>query len=131
MSTRSTIAVQNENGSVSVVYCHFDGYLSGVGRTLAEHYTDREQVQSLLAWGDISALDQDIGRSVFYRRDRGESDTEARTFNTFEEYVAAGQWHEYNYFFSNGAWYVRSRAINDTFVLLTEAFEIAAASMAE
>jgi hypothetical protein len=85
----------------------------------------------LLAWGDISSLWEDIGSTVFYRRDRGESDTEARRFFTVEEYTTSGQWHEYNYFFSNGAWYVRARAINDKFVLLTEAVAIAAASIVE
>jgi hypothetical protein len=30
MSTRSRIAIENQNGSVTSVYCHFDGYISGV-----------------------------------------------------------------------------------------------------
>ena len=35
MSTRSNIGIINEDGSVRVVYCHFDGYLTGgVGEQL-------------------------------------------------------------------------------------------------
>jgi hypothetical protein len=37
MSTRSRIAIENQNGSVTSVYCHFDGYISGVGKTLEKH----------------------------------------------------------------------------------------------
>jgi hypothetical protein len=39
MSTRSRIAIENQNGSVTSIYCHFDGYISGVGKTLKECYT--------------------------------------------------------------------------------------------
>jgi hypothetical protein len=39
MSTRSRIAIENQNGSVTSIYCHFDGYISGVGKTIKRIYT--------------------------------------------------------------------------------------------
>lgn len=38
MSTRSAIIRKTEDGSYEGIYCHFDGYLAGVGKTLQEHY---------------------------------------------------------------------------------------------
>ena len=43
MSTRSSIAVQNPDGTVAAVYCHFDGYLEGVGFELAAGYQGRHR----------------------------------------------------------------------------------------
>jgi len=34
MATRSRIAIENQDGTVTSIYCHFDGYLSGVGKLL-------------------------------------------------------------------------------------------------
>jgi hypothetical protein len=52
MSTRSRIAIENQNGSVTSVYCHFDGYISGVGAVLQKHYTNRSKVEQLIALGE-------------------------------------------------------------------------------
>jgi len=37
MATRSNIAIENQDGTVSAIYCHFDGYIDGVGEILYEH----------------------------------------------------------------------------------------------
>ncbi len=39
MATRSLIGVNLNNGITKTVYCHWDGYPSGVGQTLMENYT--------------------------------------------------------------------------------------------
>jgi len=72
MSTRSRIAIENQNGSVTSVYCHFDGYISGVGKTLEKHYTDRSVVEELIELGDISTLGESTEDTVAYCRNRGE-----------------------------------------------------------
>jgi len=85
MSTRSRIVIQIEENVYRSVYCHFDGYVDGVGHTLLEHYRDVEKVKSLIELGGISVLGKDIdcpeghdfenqvvGKTVFYCRDRGE-----------------------------------------------------------
>jgi hypothetical protein len=71
MSTRSRIAIENESGIVNSIYCHFDGYVSGVGKTLFNHY-DKEKLQKLIELGDISSLGESTIDTVAYCRDRGE-----------------------------------------------------------
>jgi hypothetical protein len=84
MATRSTIAKLNPDGTVTSIYCHWDGYPDGVGATLLEHYTDSAKVDQLLALGDLSILDNEIGEkqdfdnrtkgwTLAYGRDRGET----------------------------------------------------------
>ena len=55
MATRSLITLDN-TGVFTTIYCHWDGYLSGVGRSLLENYTDINDVEELLDLGDLSTL---------------------------------------------------------------------------
>jgi hypothetical protein len=71
MSTRSRIAIENQNGSVTSIYCHFDGYLDGVGKKLFNHY-DREKTEKLIELGDISVLGESTLDTIAYHRDRNE-----------------------------------------------------------
>ncbi len=86
MSTRSIIA-STINGQTTGIYCHFDGYPSGVGATLAAHYTTPEKIAALIALGSLSVLAENVapaegqahsfdrkaeGVTVAYHRDRGE-----------------------------------------------------------
>jgi hypothetical protein len=78
MATRSRIAIENQDGTVTSIYCHFDGYLDGVGKKLFNHY-DREKTEKLMELGDISALGESILWTIAYHRDRGE-DLHFKTF---------------------------------------------------
>jgi hypothetical protein len=93
MATRSRIAIENENGTVSSVYSHWDGYPSHNGYILLTHYKDRNKVQKLIDLGSLSSLAQEVeipegvqhsfespskGITVFYGRDRGEDNVEAK-----------------------------------------------------
>ena len=60
MATRSRIGIENEDGTVSSVYCHWDGYPSNNGKILVTHYTDREKVKELIALGAISSLKENV-----------------------------------------------------------------------
>jgi hypothetical protein len=60
MSTRSRIGIQNQDGSVSSIYCHFDGYPEGVGTTLNEHYSNRQKLNMLINLGDISIFGENV-----------------------------------------------------------------------
>ena len=114
MATRSTIAKENADGTITSVYCHWDGYPEGVGYTLADHYTDPAKIDQLLALGDLSVLDAEIGDSndfdnridgicLFYGRDRGE-EVPPMTHATFEEWKAirGDSGCEYGYLWLNG-----------------------------
>jgi hypothetical protein len=69
MATRSNIGIENENGRVSAIYCHWDGYPEYNGKILKEHYSDRNKLQQLLELGDISSLKEDLDKVEAYHRD--------------------------------------------------------------
>jgi hypothetical protein len=118
MATRSRIAIEDQDGTVRSIYCHWDGYPSNNGRILFENYKTQEKVESLISLGSISSLrpevdipegvhhnfqNQDEDITVAYHRDRGEDlsimeHESADDFKTsdVEEYgylfTAAGEW---------------------------------------
>jgi hypothetical protein len=108
MATRSRIAIENQDGSVTSVYCHWDGYVDGVGRTLNQHYTTKEQVEALIALGGLSELHVTTDKTVAYHRDRDE-DFSQTPFNDVEELFEDGfsSGIEYIYCFTkDGIWLV-------------------------
>jgi hypothetical protein len=107
MATRSRIAIENQDGTVDSIYCHFDGYLRGVGKKLMEHY-DKEKLKNLIELGDISVLGESTEDTVAYHRDRGE-DLHSTHFldveGLFENGFRSGE--EYIYCLTkNGLWLV-------------------------
>jgi hypothetical protein len=96
MATRSRIAIENQDGTVKSIYCHFDGYLSSVGKTLFNHY-DKEKLEKLVELGDISVLENSTEDTVAYHRDRNE-DLNFTTFPNVEDL--------FDYGFESGIEYV-------------------------
>lgn len=129
MATRSTIGYF-ENGTLTAVYCHWDGYLSNNGALLFQNYNSMEKVKELVSLGNISSLGPVIGEkhpfdsygmsveekqkfadfTTFYGRDRGETGQQSKEFSDFdsyfEHYNACGC--EYFYVFSQGEWFYAS-----------------------
>jgi hypothetical protein len=118
MGTRSRIAIANADGTFTSIYCHWDGYPSGVGKTLRDHYKDEAKVKQLIALGDLSSLGAEIGTKHnfdnnpegecnAYKRDRREKDVDAMTSADFEVLTALTQecGGEYLYVFKGGGWY--------------------------
>lgn len=122
MSTRSRIGIQDADGTIRSIYCHFDGYLEGVGAELAESYTDPAKVEALVALGNLSSLYGEVappkgvqhsfgnpagGVTVAYARDRGEQLSIA-THADEASYLAYAKksWGEYVYLFKDGQWFV-------------------------
>lgn len=111
MSTNSYIGILNPDKSVDMIYCHWDGYPEYNGRILKQYYNTEKKVRELLALGDLSVLDKEIGEKqdfdnpdrdkgwcLAYGRDRGESDTEAqRRVNV--EHAKQGAHGDYLYIF--------------------------------
>ena len=109
MATRSTIAIQNDDGTVTGIYCHWDGYLSYNGRILKENYNTEAKVRELIALGQLSVLGETIGEKVdfnnapdgqciAYDRDRGQTGCEPATEHNWRQFINEnGQ--EYNYLF--------------------------------
>lgn len=137
MATRSSIGILNEDGTVTGIYCHWDGYISHNGNLLYQFYRDEAKVRELISLGDISSLGRDIGekhpfdnphpymsegykahaalyegQTLYYGRDRGEKDVEAKTYKDVVTFIAdAGQ--EYNYLYVNGTWFVNQYGATD------------------
>ena len=51
MSTNSVVAYLRSDGSIVSSYVHYDGYETGVGMTLLEHYNSDERDPCRFGWG--------------------------------------------------------------------------------
>ncbi len=56
MSTRSRIAFKSSHGEIFSIYCHYDGYETGVGACLIEKYNDFVNALRLCTNGNISTM---------------------------------------------------------------------------
>lgn len=119
MSTRSSIAVQAADGSIRMIYCHFDGYLEGVGTTLLENYTTLDAATALINMGDASSIGDDLDDSVFYGHDRNEDNVSAKRFTCYDEWINTANFQSYVYLFRDGQWFLLGR--RSTMVLLRDA----------
>jgi len=125
MSTRSRIAIENQNGSVTSIYCHFVGYISGVGKLKKENYTTQDKVEALIELGDISSLEMTPASTDAYHRDRCE-DLHKTSYLCVEDLFNLGfqSGIEYVYCFTkNNIWLVNkvgSNQVNDLKVALEE-----------
>jgi predicted CxxxxCH...CXXCH cytochrome family protein len=108
MSTRSRIAIENQDGTVTSIYCHFDGYTSGVGKMLEKWYTTQAKVEALIELGNISSLDMTPTSTVAYARDRGE-DLKQTLYDGVEQLYTEGFNYGINYIYcytKTGQWLV-------------------------
>jgi hypothetical protein len=106
MATRAFIAIQNpESESFDGVYCHFDGYRDGVGKTLEENYNTPEKVRELIEGGDMSSLAPTLEQTEFYTK-RGEGLKIARNIHSlfYLKGYAKKCGCEFLYFFDNDGW---------------------------
>ena len=118
MSTNCLIGVMHGD-KIKTIYCHFDGYLEGVGATLLEHY-DSPKANQLVALGDISFLEKNIeipegvdhsfetpasGITVFYGRDRGEENVSFKTHCCEAEFNMRRGNFSYVYLMISDNWY--------------------------
>lgn len=124
MGTRCYIGFENQDKSVIAIYCHFDGYPSGVGKKLSEHYTDPEKIQKLLELGDLSSLgsepvanpdawtaspyqnySENDPRCITYKS-RGELNRDAKKYNSVLSFrnSVRGSDAEFAYLYRDGMW---------------------------
>jgi len=120
MATRSRIGIENVDGTISSIYCHWDGYPKNNAVLLERHYQNREKVEKLINLGSISYLaplvepttethsfnspEDDV--VVAYHRDRGEEYIGPRVDNSKEDYLSSDL-EEYGYLYTlEGEWLV-------------------------
>lgn len=110
MSTRCLIAVLCPEGSeatIQSIYCHHDGYPSGVGAILKEFYPRKADVERLFTLGDLSSLGETLDTCCAYHRDRGEQLKRPETWNNREELAHEAYhycWAEYVYLHNGDGW---------------------------
>lgn len=102
MSTRSLIAIVRNDHSIRAIYCHFDGYITGVGATLYENYQDVDKLNKLIDLGDISSLKETVETTAAYARDRGErrEETKAEDYKNGLELLGAGRTRGVDYIYA-------------------------------
>ena len=125
MATRSTIALEFADGSVSQVYCHWDGYLDNNGDILRYNYMDPFVVRDLVDLGDFSSLQTTVEATAEGAYTQRGEDKEVRRYMNVDEYFDCCQQEEYDYILRNvdgeAVWYVRCYATNGMWVTLGEA----------
>lgn len=128
MGTRSMIGIENSNGAVTGIYCHWDGYPEHNGKILRDHYTTVTKINRLMKLGDLSSLGPEIGKKhkfdtfgmlkneslayekrtagwcKAYGRDRGEDGTEATLYKDVASFLADDRGQDYTYIFRKGKW---------------------------
>lgn len=115
MSTRSFIGKLNADGSVSGIYCHFDGYPQH-HEPLLKNYDTKDKVEKLLALGSLSSLGSEIGEKqdfdnptnnnwcLAYHRDRGEELEELMHYDSQDTMMSSISWANYAYLFDGTNW---------------------------
>ena len=85
MSTNSVVAYMREDGTIVSSYVHYDGYETGVGMTLLEHYSTDERALAVSTAGYFSSLSEDmelsLGKSVHTEKS-----------DEFEGIIEFGEW---------------------------------------
>lgn len=119
MSTRSYICKKEEDGTIKMIYCHFDGDYNSV--LLPRYYNTPEKVDALIALGDLSSLGEKIsptntthdidhpepGVCIAYGRDAHCEDIEAKRFKSKKvliENLNHNPMIEYIYLWEDNRW---------------------------
>lgn len=121
MATRSIIAAefnQENGGGVVATYCHYDGYLEGVGTTLLRNFNNSEDAFTLADMGYFSSLYDTMKENTdpemhVNQDDPSYFDSEADLEASMTNFGA-----EFAYLFKDGKWFVFDRYDNPNWVLL-------------
>lgn len=104
MSTRSRIGIEEKDGTITSVYCHFDGYVDGVGLDLIKNFNSEDKAKALIDLGDLSSVGEDLESTTAYCRDRDEEFSQDTSYSQ-KGFLDKGA-VDYHYLFSNGEWRV-------------------------
>ena len=95
MSTRSTVAIVNTDGSITASYVHFDGYVEGVGKTLLDHYNDTRSAARVARIGYASSLAETVALS----RKGARNKAEPLHFASLHDYEVAAKHSDWEYLY--------------------------------
>lgn len=105
MGTAAMIGIYDKkSGEVTASYCHYDGYLEGVGRTLDEHYNSQYDAEVVAKGGYMSALYEDY----LTTREEAVHSESAMVYKSIEAYSTRGAQYsgaDYLYLWDGEAWF--------------------------
>ena len=107
MSTNSVVAYLRKDGSIVSSYVHYDGYETGVGMTLLEHYNSDERALAVSVGGYYSSMSEDLRESL----ESSVHNEEPEMFDSmteFETYLMDNSHLEFGYLWTGGKWMVSS-----------------------
>ena len=107
MSTNSVVAYLRSDGSIVSSYVHYDGYETGVGMTLLEHYNSDERALAVSVGGYYSSLSEALRASL----ESSVHNDEPEMFDSmteFETYLMDNSHLEFGYLWTGGKWMVSS-----------------------
>ena len=86
MGTRSYIAYEMKNGMYTGCYCHWDGYIKGVGSILHKHYNS-ENIRDLVDLQGFSSLGETVAetKSVAYHETKEICETRGELYKQSAE----------------------------------------------
>lgn len=113
MGTPCTTAILKKDGTVEQVYINYDGDICWNGAMLLIHYREPEKVKQLVGLGNISSLGKRVNPltdshtfdnrekdvTTFYGRDRKESGQNPSKFESYDDFLKAGSFEDFNYLF--------------------------------
>lgn len=100
MATRSMIGRQNADGTVSGLYCHFDGSPEHQIPILLQHFATQDRVDALISAGDIWSLGPDLEKNR--TNWRGAMSHDAIIYQDTLRFMS----HHYHiYLFANSEWW--------------------------
>ena len=111
MSTRCAI-IERVGNNYYGVYCHNEGYLSGVGKTLYKDYQDSAKVHELINLGSLATVGDDLDFSsgtYAYSRDKGDEYSKPYRGKTIPNVAKKINHNGYVYYvhvYENGIWMV-------------------------
>lgn len=102
MSTNAAIGIENEDGTITAITLHWDGYVDHAGMILTTHYTTEDKVRDLLSGGELSSIASSTDTCSYYHRDRDED-------LWIEENISAAEFTAlragcHHYLFKNNEW---------------------------
>jgi hypothetical protein len=119
MSTNCNVAIENEDGSITATYIHWDGYIAdgGVGAMLLDHYKSEEKAKELANLGYVSELCPTISETVEKAREYKGGQVSRRYKDIWEFMDMFKERHsglEYLYLFAETKIHMKSCGKNST-----------------
>jgi hypothetical protein len=109
VSTHSYIGMEKADGSVSFIYCHFDGYPAHQVPLLTQNWTVREDIEALLKRGDINGLGIDLQACELI--DEVNEDSKIDSVQEYGEFASSLR-GSYTYLYTGGSWKMHDRSSN-------------------